>query len=201
MTFTLMSWILAAWLVLTCLSVAVPVWKRAGQPSGPSRRSLLAGLMEAASLTGLLRLVVPWSPGSVALWVVAIVVLASAVAGAVLRWPELPGRGSESVGPAGEAGSEASTGPEDAEQEAWDHTRRPQAAAAKALPSDPSLQPGLPARGTPHRLDADKPRGKVKAGKSGRKAAGGKKKEPGNLALTGHVALLVAVIVLSFLVG
>ncbi|MCC9174302.1 hypothetical protein [Arthrobacter sp. zg-Y179] len=261
MTFSLMSWILVAWLVATCLSVAVPVWKRAGQPSGPSRRSLLAGLMEAASLAGLLRLVVPWTPGSVALWVVAVVVLAAAVAGAVLRWPVLPGR-VESQGPVRETASGASTGPEDAESEgselegaelvpepdipaeASGQSRRPQSATVgtataeteagpvaagqqgtateaaaversrraflpvrerAAAPDTGKSDPGSPDPGksNPGSPDPGMPRLQAEAGKPRRKSEAGKKmkKEPGNLALAGNAALLLAVVVISFLAG
>ncbi|MCC3302317.1 hypothetical protein [Arthrobacter sp. zg-Y895] len=219
MTFTLMSWILGAWLVATCLSVAVPVWQRAGQPSGPSRRSLLAGLMEAASLAGLLRLVVPWTSWSMALWVVAVVALAAAVAGAVLHWPVLPGR-VESEGPLREKVSEATTGPEpagselvpnpDIPAEASDQSRLPQPAAAQAASVERSRPPFFPVReraaapdtgnSDPGSPDPGKPDRKAKAGKPGGKAKAGKKKpkkEPGNLALAGNAALLLGVVVVS----
>ncbi|MCQ1953023.1 hypothetical protein [Arthrobacter sp. zg-Y238] len=225
---TFMSWILGAWLMVTCLSVAVPVWKRAGQPSGPSRRSLLAGLLDAASLAGLLRLVVPWTPGSVVLWVVAIVVLAAAVAGAVLRWPELPGRGSESEGPAQEMASGGSRGPEGAEPEESELVPKPDVAvsevpdqsrlqqsaraetaagrgsAMEAGPVERSRRPLLPVRERAAAPDTGKSDpGNPDQGKPGRKAAAGKKikKEPGNLALAGSGALLLAVVVISSLAG
>ncbi|MCQ1995153.1 hypothetical protein [Arthrobacter sp. zg-Y1171] len=214
MTFSLMSWILGAWLVVTCLSMAVPVWKRAGMPSGPSRRSLLAGLMEAASLAGLLRLVVPWTSGSVVLWVVAVVALAAAVAGAVLRWPELPGR-VESEGPLREKVSEATTGPEpagselvpnpDIPAEASDQSRLPQTAASQAASVERSRLPFFPVReraAAPGTGNSDT--ASPDHGSPDRKAKAGKKKpkkEPGNLALAGNAALLLGVVVVSFLAG
>ncbi|MCQ1950572.1 hypothetical protein NNX28_11615 [Arthrobacter sp. zg-Y859] len=232
MTFSLMSWILGAWLMVTCLSVAVPVWKRAGQPSGPSRRSLLAGLLDAASLAGLLRLVVPWTPGSVVLWVVAIVVLAAAVAGAVLRWPELPGRsrgsGAAEAASAVEAVSGGSRGPEGAEPEESELVPKPdvavsevpdqsrlqqsaraetaagQGAAIEAAQGERSRRTLLPVRERAAAPDTGKSDpGNPDQGKPGRKAAAGEKikKEPGNLALAGSGALLLAVVVISFLAG
>ncbi|WP_146364439.1 hypothetical protein [Arthrobacter yangruifuii] len=208
MALNLVSWALAVWLVVLCLSVAVPVWKRAGTPSGPGRRSLLAGWLEAASIAGILRLISPWSSGSVVLWVVAVVALAAAVAGAVLRWPDLPRRTSKSESVAGEAAETEVAEP--AEVPAEVATAAPaNVATATAAPArapanvatateppaaEQPRRPSLPAREAPVVPIPGKPRRKSKAGKKS-------KKEPGNLALAGQVALLVAVVVFSFLGG
>ncbi|UWX96090.1 hypothetical protein N2K95_10395 [Arthrobacter zhaoxinii] len=196
---TLVSWMLALWLMVLSLSVALPVWKQVGRPSGPSRRSLLAGLLETASIAGILRLISPWSSGSVVLWVVAVVALAAAVAGAVLHWPELPGRSSKSEGVAGEAAETeaaepaavASAAPANVAAAANDAAAPPAAEEARR-PSLPVREaPGVPTTG---KSLIGKPRRKSKAGKKA-------KKEPGNLALAGQAALLVAVVVISFIGG
>lgn len=92
MTLSLISWALSGFLVYSCLSLAVSAWKREGRLSRRSGMSLLVGALEAAAVAGLFRLVVPWNPGTVALWVVAAAALAAAVAGVIIRWPELSAR-------------------------------------------------------------------------------------------------------------
>ncbi|KAD4007168.1 hypothetical protein GD627_06280 [Arthrobacter yangruifuii] len=208
MALNLVSWALAVWLVVLSLSVAVPVWKQAGTLSGPSRRSLLAGLLETASIAGILRLISPWSSGSVVLWVVAVVALAAAVAGAVLRWPDLPRRTSKPARAAGEAAETEVAEP--AEVAAEVATAAPANVATARAPAnvatanvatateppaaEQTRRPSLAAREARVVPIPGKPRRKSKAGKK-------LKKEPGNLALAGQVALLAAVVVFSFLGG
>jgi hypothetical protein len=92
MLLSVIPWVLSGFLVYSCLSLAVSAWKREGRWSRRSGMSLLVGLLETAAVAGLFRLVVPWSPGTVALWVVAAVALAAAAAGVIIRWPELAAR-------------------------------------------------------------------------------------------------------------
>lgn len=87
---SLVSWLLAGVLAVTCLSVARSAWNFGERGPGISRMALLSGLLDAAATAGLFRLVVPWSTGTTMLWVVATAALAVAVAGAVIRWPVLP---------------------------------------------------------------------------------------------------------------
>ncbi|MCC9204407.1 hypothetical protein [Arthrobacter sp. zg-Y769] len=192
----LVSWVLAVWVVVTCLTVAVSVWKRAGLPSGPSRRSVVAGLLEAAWFAGLMRLVVSWSPGSVVLWVVAVVVLAAAVAGAIVRWPELPDRvrGSGAVQAASEGEARQEALPAEAEGEAVPVGQVPKPDVTVLEVPEQSRRPFLPAQEAPYGSATGKPRRKTKAAKK-------PKKDPGNLALVVNAALLLAVVVVSFLAG
>ena len=90
MAFSLISWLLAGVLAVTCLTVARSAWNFGERGPGISRMALLSGLLDAAATAGFFRLVVPWSTGTTLLWVVAMAALAVAVAGAVIRWPVLP---------------------------------------------------------------------------------------------------------------
>ena len=90
MTFSLLSWLLAGVLAVTCLSVARSAWNFGERGPGISRMALLSSLLDAAATAAFFRLVVPWSAGTTLLWVVAMAALAVAVAGTVIRWPELP---------------------------------------------------------------------------------------------------------------
>lgn len=90
MAFSLLSWLLAGVLAVTCLSVARSAWNFGGRGPGISRMALLSSLLDAAATAAFFRLVVPWSAGTTLLWVVAVAALAVAVAGTVIRWTELP---------------------------------------------------------------------------------------------------------------
>ncbi|MBO0907895.1 hypothetical protein [Arthrobacter sunyaminii] len=90
MAFSLLAWLLAGVLAVTCLAVARSAWNFGGRGPGISRMALLSSMLETAATAAFFRLVVPWSPGTTLLWVVAMAALAVAVAGAVIRWPELP---------------------------------------------------------------------------------------------------------------
>lgn len=92
MILSVIPWMLSGFLLYSCLSLAVSAWKREGRLSRRSAMSLLVGLLETAAVAGLFRIVVPWSTGTVALWVVAAVALAAAAAGVIIRWPELSAR-------------------------------------------------------------------------------------------------------------
>lgn len=88
----LIAWGLAGLLAFTCLSAAVSLWRPRGALANGSRAAVLATLLEAAAVAVFFRLVVQWTPGTVMLWVAAVAAFAAAVAGAVLRWPQLPPR-------------------------------------------------------------------------------------------------------------
>lgn len=90
MAFSLLAWLLAGVLAVTCLSVARSAWNFGERGPGVSRMALLSSLLDAAATAAFFRLVVPWSTGTTLLWVVAMAALAVAVAGTVIRWPELP---------------------------------------------------------------------------------------------------------------
>lgn len=120
MTLSLIPWVMSGFLMYSSVSLAVSAWKREGRLSRRSGMSLLVGMLETAAVAGLFRLVVPWSPGTVALWVAAAVALAAAVAGVIIRWPELsarsqrtdPGTADPVADPAGTAAAVADPGAE-----------------------------------------------------------------------------------------
>ncbi|MCC3266856.1 hypothetical protein [Arthrobacter gengyunqii] len=90
MPISLISWLVAGVLAVTCLAVARSAWNLGERAPGISRMALLSGLLDAAATAALFRLALPWSAGTTLLWVLAMAALAVAVAGAVIRWPELP---------------------------------------------------------------------------------------------------------------
>lgn len=90
MAASLVSWLLAGVLVVTCLAVARSAWNLGERAPGISRMALLSSVLDAAAVAAFFRLVVPWSTGTTLLWVVAMAALAAAVAGMVIRWPQLP---------------------------------------------------------------------------------------------------------------
>ncbi len=90
MEFSVLSWLLAGVLAVTCLAVARSAWNIGGRPPGISRMALVSAVLEAAATAAFFRLLVPWGTGTTLLWVVAMAGLAAAVAGTVIRWPELP---------------------------------------------------------------------------------------------------------------
>lgn len=90
MAVSLVSWLLAGALAVTCLAVARSAWNLGERAPGISRMALLSSLLEAAATAVLFRLAVQWSTGTVLLWALAMAALAAAVAGAIIRWPALP---------------------------------------------------------------------------------------------------------------
>ena len=90
MAASLLSWLLAGVLVVTCLAAARSAWNLGERAPGISRMALLSSVLEAAAVAAFFRLVVAWSTGTTLLWVVAMAALAAAVAGLVIRWPQLP---------------------------------------------------------------------------------------------------------------
>ncbi|WP_341394226.1 hypothetical protein [Arthrobacter sp. G119Y2] len=90
MPISLISWLLAGVLAVTCLAVARSAWNLGERAPDISRMALLSSLLEAAATAAFFRLVVPWSTGTTLLWMVAMAALSVAVAGAVIRWPVLP---------------------------------------------------------------------------------------------------------------
>lgn len=90
MEFSVISWLLAGVLAVTCLAVARSAWNLGERPPGISRMALLSAVLDAAATAAFFRLVVPWGTGTTLLWVVAMAALAAAVAGTVIRWPKLP---------------------------------------------------------------------------------------------------------------
>lgn len=90
MAASLLSWLLAGVLVVTCLAAARSAWNLGERAPGISRMALLSSVLDAAAVAAFFRLVVAWSTGTTLLWVVAMAALAAAVAGMVIRWPQLP---------------------------------------------------------------------------------------------------------------
>ncbi|WAP51382.1 hypothetical protein OL239_16395 [Arthrobacter sp. ATA002] len=90
MAVSLISWLLAGVLVVTCLAVARSAWNLGGRDAGISRMALLSSVLDAAAVAVFFRLVVTWNTGTILLWVLAMAALAAAVAGTVIRWPQLP---------------------------------------------------------------------------------------------------------------
>lgn len=84
------GWVLPIGLVVYCGWLARFAWT----PSVPekSRGSYVATLLEAAFVAVVMRLVVDWSAVTTWLWVLSVAALAAAVAGLVIRWPQLPAR-------------------------------------------------------------------------------------------------------------
>lgn len=179
MDLNFLAWMFSGLMAIYCLFLAYSAWRQEEGLSGRGRMSLLVALLEAAMIAALLRLVVQWSPGTVMLWVVAVVALAAASAGVIIRWHDLPVRsrfvGSEATDSDSEPGEGADGEPVERRESAEAHSGTGATSTATAL------------RKPPQKTSAKK-----------RKKP---KKEPGWLTVVGHACCLGAVVVFSFFVG
>ena len=128
----IIGWALSALLAFTCLSAAVSLWRPGGRLATGSRAAALASLLETAAVAVFFRLVVQWTPGTVALWVVATAAFAAAVAGAVVRWPGLARRTTGEPARAGEEPDQPDQGPGRVTKEPEQPDREPERATKGA---------------------------------------------------------------------
>ena len=84
------GWVLPLGLVVYCGWLAYFAWTQSVPER--TRGSYVATVLEAAFVAVLMRLVVDWSAATIWLWVLSAAALAAAVAGLVIRWPQLPAR-------------------------------------------------------------------------------------------------------------
>ncbi|MCC9195363.1 hypothetical protein QNO08_03305 [Arthrobacter sp. zg-Y820] len=184
MALTLVAWMVSGFLAFSCLSLAYSAWKQEAWLSGRSRMSLLVGLLEAATIAGIVRLVTQWSTGTVVVWVVAVAALAAAVAGLIIRWHDLPVRSRSAEIAAPKAYPESTGVP--VQEDAGAPEPNPEAYPESAgVPTES----GRTATATVLRS---------KSRKASRKKP---KKEPGRATVAGHACLLAAVVGLSFVIG
>ena len=69
---------------------ALRAWKPNGRFSARDRSGLVASVAVAAAAFAAAPLLINWVRVPAAVWLVAVALLAGGVAGAALRWPELP---------------------------------------------------------------------------------------------------------------
>ena len=75
------------WLVL---SFTVRAWKVGGRFASRDRWAIITGFFTAVSAFALASLLINWLVVPAAIWLVAVILLAGGVIGAVMRWPTLP---------------------------------------------------------------------------------------------------------------
>jgi len=83
------SFVLALFLALVGAFV-VRAWKARGKLAARDRWALITGFVAAVTGFAIASLLIDWVVVPVAIWLVAVGLLAGGVVGAVLRWPELP---------------------------------------------------------------------------------------------------------------
>ncbi len=83
--------LIAAAIVFLALVVAFAIrsWKAHGRLAVRDRWALLTDCARALAAFALATMLIDWTVAPVALWLVAVALLAGGVAGAVLRWPGL----------------------------------------------------------------------------------------------------------------
>ncbi|MFZ3453515.1 hypothetical protein [Arthrobacter sp. 7Tela_A1] len=91
------GWVFPLGLVVYCGWVAFFAWTLSIPEK--TRGAYLATLLEAGFVAVVMRLMVEWSPVTIWLWVLSAAALAAAVAGLVVRWPELPSRRGKATEP------------------------------------------------------------------------------------------------------
>jgi len=80
--------VLALFLALV-VAFVVRAWKTRGTLAARDRWALITGVVAAVTGFAIASLLINWVVVPVAIWLVAVGLLAGGVAGAVLRWPEL----------------------------------------------------------------------------------------------------------------
>ncbi|MBD7996846.1 hypothetical protein H9639_16235 [Arthrobacter sp. Sa2CUA1] len=190
----LLQWLVPGVVAVSCLSTAVSAWKPDGWLAAPSRRSLLAAVLEVAFVAVMLRLVFPGSPGAVALWTVSVAALAAAVAGLIIRWPVLPVRPKDAQSRDARAGeAHAQDAQVVAEHPEERHPGTGQ--AGEPLPGEPQDQAAqfqAPARAVTT---------KKRRRSSGQNPGAKKQREPGRVSIAVRGILLLAALGLSMAVG
>ena len=78
----------ASFLALVAAFV-IRAWKERGMLAARDRWALITGFVAAVTGFALASLLINWAVVPVAIWLVAVGLLAGGVVGAVLRWPEL----------------------------------------------------------------------------------------------------------------
>ena len=82
------TFVLTLFLALVAAFV-VRAWKARGKLAARDRWALITGFVAAVTGFAIASLLINWVIVPVAIWLVAVGLLAGGVAGAVLRWPEL----------------------------------------------------------------------------------------------------------------
>ncbi len=76
--------------VALVVAFLIRAWKAHGKLAARDRWALITGFVAAVTGFAFASLLINWVILPVAIWIVAVALLAGGVVGAVLRWPELP---------------------------------------------------------------------------------------------------------------
>jgi len=87
--------VLAAYLSVDAALIALRGWRASGRFRFADRWDVLSRTLNITAMTVLILVVVQWIHLPAALWYLLVVLVAAALSGAVLRWPELPWRGDD----------------------------------------------------------------------------------------------------------
>ena len=71
------------------VAFVIRAWKACGKLSAGDRWALITGFVMAVTGFAIASLMIDWVVAPIAIWIVAVGLLASGVVGAVLRWPSL----------------------------------------------------------------------------------------------------------------